>query len=52
MHKENLMDEVRDRLQRGNDLEEAIKMIDSNAAIMDIFKVMRDSYTLAQGWRK
>jgi hypothetical protein len=52
MHKENPMDEVRDRLQRGNDLEEAIKMIDSNAAIMGIFKVMRDSYTLAQGWRK
>jgi hypothetical protein len=33
MHKVNSMNEVRDRIQEGNDLEEAIKMIDSNTAI-------------------
>jgi hypothetical protein len=27
-------------------------MIDSNTVIMGIFKVVRDSYTLAQGWQK
>jgi hypothetical protein len=27
-------------------------MIDSNTIIMGIFKVVRDAYTLAQGWRK
>jgi hypothetical protein len=27
-------------------------MIDINMVIMSIFKVERDSYTLAQGWRK
>jgi hypothetical protein len=29
----NSMNKVRDRLQGGNDLEDAIKMIDSNTAI-------------------
>jgi hypothetical protein len=33
MHKMNSMNKVRDRLQGGNDLEDAIKMIDSNTAI-------------------
>jgi hypothetical protein len=27
-------------------------MIDSNTVIMGMFKATRDSYTLAQGWRK
>jgi hypothetical protein len=33
MRKTNPMDEVQDRLQGGNDLKEAIKIIDSNVAI-------------------
>jgi hypothetical protein len=51
MHEVNLLNEVRDRVQGGIDLGEAIEVIDSNMTITGTFKVTIDTFTFVQGWQ-
>jgi hypothetical protein len=51
MYEVNQMKGVRGRFQGDNNLEEVNEAIDDNKIIKDTFKVLFDTYTLAQGYK-